>query len=96
MKQENEAYGCSVVTKRNKDKLLSGFKKEENKLVQLKMFIVPLDDESSMDIVNKFLRGHKTLEIKYELVKNQGAYWCICIKYLDSIGISFLFYIYVK
>ncbi len=52
--------------------------------MQLKFFTLPiLSVESEEEVVNKFLRSVKVLEIKRELVEvGDNAYWTLCVLYL--------------
>ncbi len=52
--------------------------------MQLKFFTVPIfSKDEDVDLLNKFLRSVKILEIRRELVQlSEGAYWVICISYL--------------
>ncbi len=55
--------------------------------MQLKFFTIPVISESDeSEMVNKFLRSVKVLEISKELIRvTNGAYWTICISYLPNV-----------
>ena len=42
-------------------------------------------DSSVFEVeLNHFLRGHRVLSVKRELVSDEGKnYWCLCVEYLD-------------
>ena len=52
--------------------------------MQLKFFCIPLLGDARLeDSLNVFLRSHKILECKKELIQQEGlAYWSFCIRYL--------------
>ncbi|MFT6321398.1 MAG: superfamily II DNA helicase RecQ [Granulosicoccus sp.] len=54
--------------------------------MQIQIFTIPiLDSSRDMEMMNRFLRGHRVLEVKQELVKTDGGgYWCFCIRYLEG------------
>lgn len=54
--------------------------------MEFKLFTIPaIGRESMVEEMNKFLRSHKVLETKTELVNNkEEIYWCFCIKYLGK------------
>jgi superfamily II DNA helicase RecQ len=54
--------------------------------MQIEVFTIPVFDSGQMvEEMNRFLRGHKVLEVKQELYQNQQtAYWCYSISYLNS------------
>ena len=56
--------------------------------MQIKIFTLPIsDDGSEQNALNKFLAGHKILEIEQFFYHNEkGALWCFCIRYLNDNG----------
>lgn len=52
--------------------------------MQLKLFTIPiLGIDNEEELVNKFLRSVKVLEIKREIVQvDSNAYWAMCVLYL--------------
>lgn len=54
--------------------------------MQIKVISVPVAGGEGMnDELNKFLRGHKVLQVTQELVAvGEGAYWTFCIRYVDG------------
>lgn len=54
--------------------------------MQYEVFAVPvLGGEETMERLNRFLRGHKVVQVDKELVKmGECAYWSFCITYLLS------------
>jgi superfamily II DNA helicase RecQ len=54
--------------------------------MQVKLFTIPITDTGAFaEEMNRFLRGHKVLEMKQELVHNEGgAFWCFCVRYMDQ------------
>lgn len=54
--------------------------------MQLKFFTIPIIcDDDSEDVVNRFLRSVRVLEIKRELVLlSDTAYWAVCVLYLGN------------
>lgn len=58
--------------------------------MQLKFFTFPvLSVEKHEELINKFLRSVKILEIKRELIYcGENAYWSICVLYLSNSNID--------
>lgn len=54
--------------------------------MQIKTFIVPtIDSYASLDELNLFLRSHRILEIKKDLIRTEDrAYWVFCVTYLSD------------
>lgn len=54
--------------------------------MQIKYFTIPAFDSGvTSEEMNKFLRSHRVLEMQQEFVSvENGAYWCISIKYMQS------------
>jgi superfamily II DNA helicase RecQ len=54
--------------------------------MQFKIFTIPVsDDGSAVDEMNRFLRGHKALEVEQQLVSTKmGSHWHFCVKYLAN------------
>ena len=54
--------------------------------MQIKIVTIPIGDSGlAQEELNRFLRGHKVLEVENKLISNEnGAYWCFCIKYIES------------
>ncbi len=53
--------------------------------MQIRIFTIPLqDDGTEQEIMNRFLRGHKILQVDQHFRDHPaGATWCFCIHYLD-------------
>lgn len=55
--------------------------------MQVKIFQMPISgDEEKEDQMNAFLRGHKIVEVKEEMIKSPvglEGYWCFLVKYLE-------------
>lgn len=58
--------------------------------MQYKFFSIPaigIDISFLEDELNSFLRGHRVLSVKRELVcDGMQSCWCICVEYLESQG----------
>lgn len=56
--------------------------------MQIKIISVPMvGGEWMNDELNRFLRGHKVLQVEQQLVSGTaGAYWAFCIRYVDDQG----------
>lgn len=54
--------------------------------MQIKIFTIPIADNGILqEEMNKFMRGHKVLEVSQEFYQSQsGAAWCFCVKYIDT------------
>ena len=54
--------------------------------MQIEIFEIPAFDTSgALEEMNRFLRGHKILNVEQQLVQNRNSsYWSFCIKYLES------------
>lgn len=54
--------------------------------MQVQLFNIPVfDGKNELEEMNRFIRGHKVLEITQNFFHyNEIAYWCFCVKYLDS------------
>ncbi|MDR1122222.1 MAG: HRDC domain-containing protein [Dysgonamonadaceae bacterium] len=54
--------------------------------MQFKIFTIPVtDDGTAMEEMNRFLRGHKTLEVEQQLISTKtGSQWHFCVKYLAN------------
>lgn len=54
--------------------------------MQIKIFNIPIPGgEQINDEMNVFLRTKRVLQTESQLVNNNtGAFWCFCIKFLDS------------
>lgn len=55
--------------------------------MQIKLFTIPtIDGESVSEEMNRFMRGHKILEVEQQLITNANgsAAWCFCLKYIDN------------
>ena len=55
--------------------------------MQIKIFSIPIADSGVMqEEMNKFLRGHKVLEVQQELISTErGGIWCFCVRYIQGI-----------
>ena len=53
--------------------------------MQIKLFTIPTGDNgATLDEMNRFLKGHKILEVQNQLISNEnGAYWCFCVRYIE-------------
>jgi superfamily II DNA helicase RecQ len=58
--------------------------------LQIKLFTIPIGDSgNALNEMNSFLLGNKILEVQNQLISNEnGAYWCFCVKYIESIFFS--------
>lgn len=56
--------------------------------MQIKIFQIPSGDSGVLEgEMNEFLRGHRILSVREELVSGtEGTFWCFCIKYLEGIS----------
>lgn len=56
--------------------------------MQIKVFTIPITDSGTLqEEMNKFMRGHKVLEILQEFSQSpSGAAWCFCVKYINGMG----------
>ena len=54
--------------------------------MQIKLFNVPLtDDGSAQAELNKFLAGHKVLEVEQRFFQNEkGGCWSFCVRYIQN------------
>lgn len=55
--------------------------------MQLKFFSIPAlgDDAGQLEELNAFLRSHRTLNVRYELVNHKDtSYWCCCVEYIEN------------
>ncbi len=54
--------------------------------MQIKIFNIPIiDDGHFAEELNKFLRSHKILDVKHQLVNTESVtMWSFCVKYLDT------------
>ncbi len=54
--------------------------------MQLKMFVVPVKNTSAAELeMNAFLRGHRVLSVKKELVADgENSFWTFCVEYLEG------------
>lgn len=54
--------------------------------MQVQYFTIPVkDSEAGQEDLNKFLRGHKVLEVEQHLVAlNNTAFWCVSVEYLTG------------
>jgi superfamily II DNA helicase RecQ len=54
--------------------------------MQIKIFTIPITDNGIVqEEMNKFLRGHKVLEVTQEFYQSQsGAAWCFSVKYIET------------
>jgi superfamily II DNA helicase RecQ len=58
--------------------------------MQFKIFTIPVsDDGTAIEEMNRFLRGHKTLEVEQQLVSTKvGSQWHFCVKYLANAQVD--------
>lgn len=54
--------------------------------MQIKIFSVPaVGGEAINEDLNKFLRGHKILQVEQQLINEAGgAYWSFCVRYTNA------------
>ncbi|MDR1866618.1 MAG: HRDC domain-containing protein [Bacteroidales bacterium] len=54
--------------------------------MQFKIFTIPVaDDGAALEDMNRFLRGHKVLEVEQQLLSTKtGSNWHFCVKYLAN------------
>ena len=59
--------------------------------MQIRIFNVPLtDDGENLAEMNRFLAGHKVLEVEQRFFQNEkGACWSFCVRFLSSNGSGF-------
>ena len=57
--------------------------------MQVRIFTISIFDTGAVqEEMNKFLRGHKVLDMKQELVTtNDGVYWCYSIRYIFGASV---------
>jgi superfamily II DNA helicase RecQ len=58
--------------------------------MQFKVFTIPVtDDGTAIEEMNRFLRGHKVLEVEQQLVSTKiGSHWHFCVKYLANAQVD--------
>lgn len=57
--------------------------------MQIKIFSVPVFGSSALEEeVNRFLRGHRVLQVERHFCADNGGYWAIFIEYADYAGDS--------
>ena len=58
--------------------------------MQIKLINVPLTDDGAMQgELNKFLAGHKVLEVEQKFFQNEkGGCWSFCIRYIETAASS--------
>lgn len=58
--------------------------------MQIQLYTIPtIDSKGALEEMNRFLRGHRVLEIRQEFAKDiGGAFWYFSIKYIDGMFIS--------
>lgn len=58
--------------------------------MQIKIFTIPImGGEKLTEDLNAFLRSRKILQTESQLVQDgQGAFWCFCIKYIETTNKS--------
>jgi len=55
--------------------------------MQYKFFGVPAAGAEQAEAeLNAFLRGHRVTAVHRELVREGGAYWALCVEYLEGAG----------
>lgn len=54
--------------------------------MQIKLFTIPISDSGkAIEEMNRFLRGHKVLEVEQKLIQNEhGALWAFCVRYIQN------------
>ena len=54
--------------------------------MQLKLFVVPVKNVNAAEAeMNAFLRGHRVLAVKKELVVDgENSFWTFCVEYLEN------------
>ena len=53
--------------------------------MQFKIITIPATgDPDAEDALNAFLRGHRVVSVRQELVCEGSARWCFCIEYIDG------------
>ena len=59
--------------------------RSKNKKMQIKTFVLPvLSSECSEEELNRFLRGHRVLQVERHFCPDSGGYWAILVEYVDS------------
>lgn len=57
--------------------------------MQIKIYSVPVFGGSALEEeVNRFLRGHRVLQVERHFCADNGGYWAIFIEYADYAGDS--------
>jgi len=54
--------------------------------MQIKLITIPASgNKATEEEMNRFLRGHRILDVSHEFVQNgMNSCWCFCIRYLES------------
>jgi len=58
--------------------------------MQIKIITIPLTDDGALQAeLNRFLAGHKVLEVEQKFFQNEkGGCWSFCIRYIESAASS--------
>ena len=53
--------------------------------MQVKTFVLPvLSSEHSEDELNKFLRGHRVLQMERHFCAENGGFWAVLVEYVEG------------
>ena len=53
--------------------------------MQIKLYTIPVfDSEAIEEELNRFLRGHRILQLERHFCADNGGYWAIMIEYVDG------------
>lgn len=53
--------------------------------MQLKSFVIPLTDSfEAEEELNRFLRGHRVLQVNRQFSSEGGGYWAILVEYINN------------
>lgn len=53
--------------------------------MQLKSFVIPLADSlAAEEELNRFLRGHRVLQVSRQFSAEGGGYWAVLVEYIDN------------
>lgn len=53
-------------------------------IMQIKLFAIPVYTDNALEEeMNRFLRGHRVIEVIHEFISEKGL-WCFCVKYVEG------------
>jgi superfamily II DNA helicase RecQ len=58
--------------------------------MQIKLFTIPVfNGEPMLEEMNRFLRGHRVLDVQQEFATmQQGAFWCFSVRYIFGAAVT--------